>query len=135
MNKVTTLDELHQQLSPNTRWQKVCIGLFTALTAIPALELNGFGGIMPQMSLLTWVLICALTGAVIVAFYFPDRRWWVVGVLPGALMSVLSMGALYLYTQHRSEVYSIELVLVALVGMLPGAALYYVLMRALVLDD
>jgi predicted RND superfamily exporter protein len=135
MNKVTTLDELHQRLSPNTRWQKVCIGLFTALTGVPALEMNGFGGILPPLSLLTWVLICAVLGAFIVALYFPDRRWWAVGLLPGALMGVLSMGALYFYTQHRSEVYSIELVLVALVGILPGAALYYVLLRALVLDD
>lgn len=133
--RTVQLDELHHQLAPNTRWQQISLGLFAFLTSIPAIELNGFGDLLPHKSLAAWAVICALFGALFGALYYPDRRWWAVGVLPGALMGLLSLGAVYYYTQSRHEVFSAELFLIALIAMLPGMALYYVLMRALALED
>ncbi|HEX8162027.1 MAG TPA: hypothetical protein VF538_09155 [Pyrinomonadaceae bacterium] len=129
MNNPERSESLHAQLAPHTRWQQFWLGLLAVGTGIPALELNGFGRLLPQFDLATWACVCAAGGALAGAFYLPDRRFRLAGLLPGALASVFSLFAVYYYTQQRSEVFSIELILVSLVAMLPGILLYYFIMR------
>jgi hypothetical protein len=73
--------------------------------------------------------ILVASGAVAGAFFHPVRRIWWRGSLSGVLVACGAFAAHRFYGRVRPEQFGHEFAVVALVGAIPGIALYYVLMR------
>ena len=129
MEKVQAQIDFQEVIKPTTRWQKLALFVFGLSMAIPAFEINGFSGFFPDLSLSTWAIITASCGAVSLSLYYPNLRFWYLGVVPGALMGVMNLFAIYYYTQNRYRVHSGELMLVGLVASVPAILLYLFLLR------
>jgi hypothetical protein len=123
--------EFHRLLRPHTLRQRIAI-LLLALGAAAGLSLAGFGGPLPNWSLPIFLLLAAMTGGLAGAMYFPGRLRLFTGGIPGAVSSMGGVMSLYLYALGRQHLYKSEGALVWLFGVLPGAALYYLLMRMIV---
>jgi hypothetical protein len=104
----------------------VCIG--AAGSIVPALLVSSFfGAHVGRMSM--WLPIAAVVCAVAGILVVDDLRDWYLGLVGGF---VAGPGAVLLtswWASWRSSLYSTELLLVALVGALPGFAVAWAIAR------
>lgn len=107
--------------------QKAGSYVFFFFTIIPAMIVSGF---MPDWNVLPfelWLSLAAVGGAV-GGFVWAEGQRWPVGILSGGIGGAGVVGATFAYVSWRvafSETFwSIELVLPALVGLLPAWGLY-----------
>jgi hypothetical protein len=108
--------------------QKFGILVFLVLCAFPALELNKFGvGI--DMSLET-ALICSAVGGAIGGVLMCSRPF-MAGLIGGLIAGPLGLTAVYFYTQHRAQVWHLELIIVQGIASMPGLAVGYWLKKFL----
>lgn len=113
-----------------TKRQKLGTYVFFAFTLIPGMIVSGF---MPDWNVLSfeaWIAIAAAGGAAGGYLWAEDQRWNV-GLLSGAVAGAGTVAALFFYVLFRVEwsstFWSIELVIPAMIGLLPGWILYRVL--------
>jgi hypothetical protein len=97
----------------------VLIFVFTA--GIPGLFVSGFHR-GPDWEMSTYATIAAVGGAVGGALM--GRGHWLAGLLGGAVAGPCGLYAVAWWVTGRESVHNVELVLVQLVGSLPGLALY-----------
>lgn len=110
--------------------QKVGAYLFFFSTIIPGMIVSGF---MPDWNVLpfeVWLSIAAVGGAAGGAVWAEDQRW-PVGLLSGGIGGAGVVGVTFAYVVWRSAYsqtfWSIELVLPALVGLVPAWGAYRLL--------
>ena len=102
--------------------------VFVVLCGFPALEMNGFGFGIP-FSLRTALACAAIGGAVGGLLICP--RPFPAGLIGGLLAGPVGLIAVYYYTQHRAEVWTLELVIVQGIACLPGVGVGMLLKRTL----
>jgi len=124
------LEELKENLTPASWIHKGAIALFVVSTMIAATETKG-SALIPGLAYGGWPVLSATCGAVSVALYSIRLRYPLLGLVPGAIMGLMSFFALHYYVQGRHSVYNVELALVAAVASVPGALMYYVVLRKL----
>ena len=83
-----------------------------------------------EPDVLLWTATILVTvGAVTGALFHPVRRFWWRGAISGVLVAAGAFGAHRLYSRMRPEPFGHEFAVVALLGAIPGVALYFALMR------
>lgn len=115
----------HQEMSQLQIWG---IYMFVFLCGAPALELNGFGFGIP-LTLATAITCATIGGAVGGIMMCP--RPMAAGLVGGLVAGPVGLLAVYYYTQHRNNVWNLELVLVQGLACLPGFGLGVVIKRAI----
>jgi hypothetical protein len=94
--------------------------VFFVVCGLAALEINGFGFGIPLT--LQSALICATIGGAVGGVLICQRPW-IAGLIGGLVAGPLGLLAVYYYTQHRQQVFHIELIFVQGIASLPGFAL------------
>jgi hypothetical protein len=106
--------------------------VFIILCGFPALEMNGFGFGLPitlPMALASSIVGGALGGAMICP------RPVAAGFIGGLIAGPIGLLTLYFYTQHRNQVWNVEMVLVQGLGCLPGIGVGLLLKKILASGD
>ena len=109
-----------------TSWAEVKVEGVSLIEGLAQAVLLGLGA---------WLAISALGGAVAGAIYYPEMKYWYVGVAPGLLSGPSVLLATYLYLLPRESVWTIELVIPLLLALLPWGTAYYFALRSLVLRE
>lgn len=112
------------------KWQGLGLLIFVFLCGVPALEMNGFGFIVRMLNdfglglrlSLPIALACATLGGAVGGMLICPRPL-LAGLLGGLFAGPLGLLAVYAYTQHRQQVWNMELVLIQGLGSLPGVGL------------
>lgn len=111
-----------------SQWQTYGIYVFIFFCGLPALELNGFGFGIPLT--LSTAIICATIGGAVGGGMMCSRPL-VAGLVGGLVAGPVGLLAVYYYTQHRNNVWNVELVLVQGLACLPGYGLGVLIKRAI----
>lgn len=111
-----------------SQWQMYGIYVFVFFCGVPALELNGFGFGIPLT--LSTAIICATIGGAVGGLMMCPRPL-VAGLVGGLVAGPVGLLAVYYYTQHRNNVWNVELVLVQGLACLPGFGLGVLIKRAI----
>ncbi len=106
--------------------------VFMILCGFPALEMNGFG--LGLNITLPTALICAFIGGAVGGAMICPRPM-AAGFFGGLIAGPVGLLTLYLYTQHRNQVWNVELVLVQGLGCLPGIGVGLLLKKILGSED
>src|SRR5262249_41180008 len=106
--------------------QGVGILLFVVLCGFPAMEMNGFGLGLPIT--LPVALACSIVGGALGGALVCPRPV-LAGIVGGLLAGPAGLLAVYFYTQHRHEVWNVELAVVQGVASLPGAGVGFLLKK------
>src|SRR5258708_3298292 len=122
------IEELNENLAPASGMHKAAIVVFVFSTMISALEASG-SGLFPGVAFGGWASLSAICGAVSVAMYSVSLRYPLLGLIPGAIMGLMSFFALHYYAHARNSVYNPELAVVGAVASVPGALIYYTILR------
>jgi len=104
----------------------VALVIITLTTIVPALMITGFFGEI-ALSRDTATIIALVGGAV--AGAIADSKQRLRGVLVGITFGVATLWSGILYFQARGSIIKIEMVIPLLGGLIPAAAVYYVLSR------
>jgi hypothetical protein len=118
--------------------QKVLFVLFMLTSSVPALAMAGFEkfrDMVPELGVPVWIAISAAGGGLAMALFYPEFKYWYLGVLPGLVAGPLAMLCTYWYGQYREKLYIFEIPLPFLVGILPSVTVYYYTLRWAVLRD
>ncbi len=111
-----------------SQWQMYGIYVFVFFCGLPALELNGFGFGIPLT--LSTAITCATIGGAVGGLMMCPRPL-VAGLVGGLVAGPVGLLAVYYYTQHRINVWNVELVLVQGLACLPGFGLGVLIKRAI----
>lgn len=111
-----------------TGMQNAGLFVFVIFCGLPALEMTGFGFGMDIS--LSAGLICAAIGGAVGGMLLCSRPL-MAGLIGGLAAGPLGLLAVYFYTQHREEIWNVELVLVQLVASAPGFGLGMLLKKVL----
>lgn len=111
-----------------SQWQMYGIYVFVFFCGVPALELNGFGFGIPLT--LSTAITCATIGGAVGGLMMCPRPL-VAGLVGGLVAGPVGLLAVYYYTQHRNNVWNVELVLVQGLACLPGFGLGMLIKRAI----
>jgi hypothetical protein len=111
-----------------SRLQTAGLFVFIILCGFPALEMNGFGFGL-RITRPTALIGAFFGGAVGGAMLGP--RPVAAGFFGGLIAGPVGLLTLYLYTQHRNQVWNVELVLVQGLGCLPGIGVGLLLKKIL----
>jgi len=102
--------------------------VFVFFCGIPALELNGFGfGI--SLTLRT-ALGCATVGGLVGGLLICPRPM-AAGLIGGLIAGPLGLLAVYYYSQFRTSIWNLELVIVQGIACLPGIGIGLLLKKLL----
>lgn len=124
----------HQLFRPHTFWQWVCVLLLPWFTLFPALAHNGFFfSFLAVLPLPVWVVLSVIYGLITGTTYYPIRRGWFAGILPGLIAGPCVVLIVSGYTSQRMEVYKAEIVAVTILSLAPALAIYYLSLRFLLL--
>lgn len=111
-----------------SQWQMYGIYVFVFFCGVPALELNGFGFGIPLT--LSTAITCATIGDAVGGLMMCPRPL-AAGLVGGLVAGPVGLLAVYYYTQHRNNVWNVELVLVQGLACLPGFGLGVLIKRAI----
>jgi hypothetical protein len=115
-----------------SRLQTAGMFVFIILCGFPALEMNGFG--LGLKITLPTALICAFIGGAVGGAMICPRPI-AAGFFGGLIAGPVGLLTLYLYTQHRNQVWNVELVFVQGLGCLPGIGVGLLLKKILGTDE
>lgn len=121
---------MNNQSAPGelTFWQKAGILVFVFLCVFPSLAMNGF--LFGLSFSLPAALVCATVGGAVGGVSLCPRPM-LAGIVGGLLTGHLGLLAVYYYTQHRTRIWSGEIVIVLFIASLPGLGIGRLLKSAL----
>jgi hypothetical protein len=132
--RAAKLNEFHAKLKPWQPQQVIGMCLLIFSSVFPAIRFAGFGrGLFDPLlwlSLDSWMAISAIIGAITGAVFYPDFRFFYVGLLPGMCIGPTVLLLCHKYAQWREgPLFALELTYVFFLGTVPWFILYYLLLR------
>jgi hypothetical protein len=110
--------------------QNIGAAVVVLTIGLPAMDHAGFGGFMGME--LNWDLSVCLVVATIggaIGGALLGSKHWVAGLIGGVLAGPGGFLALHFYLMGRESVWNYEMMLVQLIGSLPGIAVFHILKR------
>lgn len=108
------------------------------LTLFPALSYMGFPIFDIQIPIYSKTLIWSISivgGIGAYSLYYPQRKYWYTGILPGIIHGFLSPLIAFLYFEGKESVDVAMLFLPFGVSILPAGIIYYIHLRAVAIAE
>jgi hypothetical protein len=124
------MSKLAEIIKPNTGRKKAAIIILTLTAIAPALGVAGFfDDLFVAVSRLWLSLLAVIGGGIAGALYVPDKANGWKGLLSGMASGFSILWVTIVYASFRDSIYGLELLIPLILGVAPGAVLFYILMK------